>query len=209
MKIKLIIILVALLIFSPIISKADTILETFNFFRITNNSQYDVGNQLYVEVWEMGAQVMFKFGNNVGISSSITDIYFDDGNLLSIYSISYSTGVKFSSPATPNELPGGNSITPSFETNFSADSDSPVPDNGVNASTEWVAITFNLINGGTPAGTLAALRDGSLRIGLHIQALPDGQSDSYINKVPEPGILILLGIGMMGVGIASRYLRKI
>lgn len=27
--------------------------------------------------------------------------------------------------------------------------------------------------------------------------------------VPEPGILLLLGIGMMGVGIASRSLRKI
>jgi len=57
------------------------------------------------------------------------------------------------------------------------------------------------------------LKDGSLRIGLHIQAIATGGgSDSYVNdgvKVPEPGILILLGIAMSAIGAASWKISKL
>jgi len=34
------------------------------------------------------------------------------------------------------------------------------------------------------------------------------QDDAAV-RVPEPGILILLGIAMTAVGVASRYVRKV
>jgi len=36
-----------------------------------------------------------------------------------------------------------------------------------------------------------------------------GSDAAFVRRVPEPGILILLGIGMTAVGIASRRMRKI
>jgi len=152
--------------------------------------------------------VLFKFFNNVGIASSITDVYFDDGTLLGIATITSSAGVAFDDPATPGNLPSGNTASPPFMTtaNFSADSDTPIMANGVNSASEWLGITFNLINGKTYADTLAALGDGSLRIGLHVQAIgTTGGSDSYVNVVPVPGAVLL---GFLGLGYAGMRLRR-
>ncbi|MCL4854532.1 MAG: hypothetical protein KJZ78_24495 [Bryobacteraceae bacterium] len=185
---------------------------SYSFFKITNNGNQDVSSQLSVEVTGAGSQASFQFFNNVGIASSITDIYFDDGTLLGIALITTSgAGVAFNSPANPSNLPGGNNASPAFVTtqNFSADSDPPVSQNGVNAATEWVTITFNLINGKTIVDTLAALDDGSLRIGLHVQAIGSkGGSDSYVNNgrnVPDGGVTAaMLGLGMLGLSFMSR-----
>ncbi len=203
------------LLFSPISSKADTVVDTINFFNITNNGNANLSSQLSVQIIDTGisGQVGFKFLNNVGIVSSITDVYFDDGTLLAISTIVSSTGVSFASPATPNNLPGGNNITPPFVVtdNFSADSNTPnALANGVNASTESLEIIFNLVSTADVDAVIAALNNGSLRIGMHVQGIgTTNGSDGYVNKVPEPGILILLGIAMSAVGVASRYVRKI
>ena len=209
------------LMFYPISSRADTMLDTFNFVKITNNGNPSVGGQLSVQVIDPGisggTDVMFKFFNNVGITSSITQIYFDDGSLLEISAITYSgAGVAFTKPATPGNLPGANLVSPAFVTTdqFSAGSDPPPVANGVNTSAEWVAITFNLQDGKAPDDVIDALRDGSLRIGLHVQGYttvppPPSLSESYVNTVPEPGILILLGIAMSAIGVASWKISKL
>ena len=36
-----------------------------------------------------------------------------------------------------------------------------------------------------------------------------GDPDGDTPRLPEPGILILLGLGMGAVGVASRYVRKL
>ena len=199
-------------------SSANAVL--FHFIRITDNGNgVNLGGQLSVDVVPNGSGVDFKFSNAIGTASSITDIYFDDGTLLGISTISSSVGVAFTDPANPGDLPGGNDAAPDFVTtaDFSADSDAPASANGVNSVTEWVTITFALQGIQTYADTLAALADGSLRIGLHVQAIGAvGGSDSYIN-FDEPGDLplpdggstmALLGLSLFGAEYARRRFLK-
>jgi hypothetical protein len=165
--------------------------------------------------------VNFTFWNNVGIASSIADIYFDDGTLLAIASITDSGGVAFAGLANPENLPGGNDASPPFTTTqgFYADSDSPIISRGVNAASEWVKINFSLQDDQTFADTLNSLNNGSLRIGLHVQAIGTQEgSDSYINKTgggsPDPDVpdggstIALLGSALLGVGFLRRKFVK-
>jgi hypothetical protein len=169
-------------------------------------------------VQEQLHQVLFTFKNNVGIASSITDVYFDDGTLLAMGQITSSTGVSFTALASPGDLPGHQDVNPPFVTTqgFSLDSTSGqdgVKAHGVDAATEWLSVLFTLQGTQTYADTLAALANGSLRIGLHVQAIGatetfDGGSDSYVNTVsvvPVPGAVLL---GFLGLSYAGMRLRR-
>jgi hypothetical protein len=55
---------------------------------------------------------------------------------------------------------------------------------------------------------IAALLSGDLRIGLHVQGLLGGGSQSYISTptpVPLPAGLLLFLSGLAGVGFLGRY----
>jgi len=172
-------------------SSAHATTEQWYSFSIScsNDSAANVATgaaQLFVRVSEgPGAnQATFRFINTGPLPSSIADVYFDDGALLGIASITDSgAGVAFSQFADPHNLPAGHDCTPDFDVTagFSADSDSPVAPNGVNASTEWLDITFNLRGGQTFDDVVAELGTGALRIGIHVQAFGDGGSESFIN----------------------------
>jgi hypothetical protein len=190
--------------------------DMFGFYNITNNGNPDLSSQLSVNVTAgSSGQVLFTFYNNIGIQSSICDIYFDDnsGVLSDVTSINNSSGVSFSENANPHNLPGGEPYD--FYANFSADSDHPVEHNGVDSASENVGLLFSLKNNKNFSDVIAAINAGNLRIGLHIQAIQSsnccngGGSDSYINKpgnvVPVPGALML---GMLGMMVAGVKLRK-
>lgn len=195
----------------PVTAQADYV---YNFYRLTDGGNgVNLGSQLFMTVSDPGNnQVAFTFTNHIGIASSITDVYFDDGTLLGISSLSMSPGVAFNTPATPGNLPGGNLANPPFVTteDFSADSDSPVKPEGVNAVGEWLTITFDLISGKTFTETISALTDGSLRVGLHVQAIGTvGGSDSYINNsfpIPAPAAVLL---GVIGIGLVGWLSRRL
>ncbi|WP_165250220.1 PEP-CTERM sorting domain-containing protein [Paludisphaera soli] len=191
---------------------------------ITNNGNSYVGNQLFVDVNDVAGQpqqVDFVFRNVGPVASSITDVYFDDGTLLTLLSttVNSSAGVAFSAGASPGNLPGGNAVNFQTTAGFSADSDSPVSTNGVNPG-EYLTVRFALQGVQTYASVINALAlglanpgvnyTGALRIGVHVQAIsPQGGSDSYINgePVPEPSTLAIAGLGalgMIGYGLRRR-----
>jgi len=204
---------------------------TYSFVGVTNTSfnNTQIGqNQLAVTVSAVAlssTSVDFTFTNTGANPASITDVYFDDGSLLKISSITNGPGVSFAEGATPPILPGGNAID--FQTSgvgfFTADSSTPVEGNGVNPS-ESLTITFQLLPGQTYAQTIAALNlslqpgnigsdvTGGLRIGIHVQAIgTNGNSESFVNgpaAVPEPASLATAGLGvLMGLGYAWRRKR--
>jgi hypothetical protein len=176
---------------------------------------------LSVEVIDLGLdlsgtyQVAFKFAN--ASSSSLTDVYFDDGALLGIAAISDSgLDVDFSQLAAPGNLPGGNNLTSGFTTTagFSADSNPPTSPNGV-TSGEWLTITFDLQSGKNYASVIDALAlpngggPGDLRIGVHVQSFDGGGSESFVNvpaSVPEAETyaMMLVGLGLVGFMAARR-----
>ncbi len=200
---------------------------TLGFDAITNNSAQSaaIGEaQLSVSVNSYNAnQVLFTFFNVGTAACSITDIYFDNGSpaktLLSMAGLidkdngtGGDAGVDFSPLASPSNLPGGNSISPAFvtSTGFSADSDSPVSKNGVNPG-EKLGVIMNLLSGKTFNSVLAALGNGDLRIGIHVQAFSNGKSESFINQraggsmvVPEPTTIGLLAAGLISLTAAKR-----
>src|SRR4030042_2649119 len=110
---------------------------TYSFVNITNNDALNaaIGEaQLFVELGDLlGNQVTFTFGNTGPDASSITQMYFDDGGLLSFASIDDSlAGVEFSQGASPPDLPGGNTVVPPFSTTagLSFGADPPLPPDG-------------------------------------------------------------------------------
>jgi len=195
--------------------------QLFSFDNISANDAGDaaIGEaQLQVIISNPGSnQVLFTFTNLGPADSSITEVYFDDGSLLGIFSIDNSDPgqVLFSQPATPGELPAANMASPPFVTtvsmamSLSADSDAPQPQNGVNPG-ESLGILFDIQGGKFFADVLAELNNGMLRIGIHLTDYASGGSESFVNNgpvnngpvngVPEPATIFLLGIGLLGVG---------
>lgn len=190
---------------------------TYTFSGITNNDptggSIAIGEaQLSVDVTDAGnGQILFTFFNSGSGASSIADIYFDDGPFLGIDGIINGAGVNFVIGANPSNLPGANNISPSFAASFSAQSGPPAQSNGVNPG-ETVGILFDLQPGSTFADAIAALNNGDLRIGLHVQGFAGGESEGFVNGPPIalslPGTLILFGTGSLIAVVAALRRRR-
>ncbi len=196
---------------------AGTWAYTVSFDNITGNNPANAQTgetQLSLDITDTGNGLAeFTFKNDGENPSSITQIYFDDSGILSgINDISQSAGVSYETPKKVGNLPGGNSISPQFEEDFSIEpvSKEGTSGNGVNPG-EWVSVVFNLNSGADFNSLVAAVEDGDLRIGFHVQAFSDGKSEAFVNSttaVPAPAPIILLGSGLIGLAGLRKKLNK-
>jgi hypothetical protein len=130
-------------------------------------------------------KTLFTFINVGTIQSHIGDINFDwgTGTALDFDSFSFTGEVIFSVGARPRNLPGGKTIA--FTADWSTDADCPTGTgkNGIDNFTgsgtqDTLTIAFT---GSTFGDIISALDNGTYRIGLHLQGLTDGKSESYVS----------------------------
>jgi hypothetical protein len=188
---------------------------TLNFFRVEpHNSAVNPADQFSCVVSDFAPGVVsFRFTNNVGIASSISEVYYDDGPMLGIASL-VQQGCSFTGgAANPGDLPGGQNLTPPFHATqeFSADAQGS-PSLGIDTSDDFLEMRFNLINNKTFADIVSALNTGELRVGMHVRAIGEGaSSDSFVNTplviAPLPSAA-WLGVGGLGIAGILRVSRR-
>ena len=165
----------------------------FDFGNITSNNATNAAageSQLFIDVTDAigkndlsSSSVLFKF-SNVGLAaSSITQIYFDNSSILkSIGPIADSgIGVDYSIASGNLNLPGGNSLTNKFVSDFGIKANTPVSQEGVNPG-EWVNVLFNLTPTKTLKDVINDMTTGSMRVGIHVQAFANGGSEAFVNR---------------------------
>jgi hypothetical protein len=202
------------------------------FRQITSNSGLNLADQFGLTIWDEeqaeeeyasvdldSDEVLFTFTNTAVSDSNITAIYIDDGTIVGLSHVYDSLGgyTDFASGgATPNALPGGQSLTPPFVVTqaFSADTEPGRPqsgnDQGIDQAADILGIAYELQEDLGFADVRDAIEDGSLRIGLHVQGIGEDNeySEGYVNTpIPEPSTMLLLFTGLGGT-IAYGWRRK-
>lgn len=196
-------IIVALAIFS---SAARA--EFFNFYSITDNdptghAQLVGESQLSMKVSLLEAgQVSLVFKNNGPEDSTVTRIYFDfiPELDLRVDEINEGDGVEFQlNPVSPKNLPAGQSLDYAFISNLGVAAKNPSPKYGINP---YDSLELIMSYDGS-RDFIGALGSEELRVGLHVQAFDKDFSESFVNVIPEPA-----SMGMMGTGIISAMLWR-
>jgi hypothetical protein len=181
------------------ISDEDTVGDAYtNSFGVTLTSEADL---VFLNI--------SNFGNTLAPEMFIAGVFIEDneGYLSNPwFSLDQSVGnVVFNPGSSDAQLPqGGKSFTTKYSF-FSANGDGN--GYGVQAD-EKLVLAFT----GSTNNVLAALESGEVKIGLHVQALPSGASDSYISSnsgntenTPEPLTMLAAGAA---VGFGTMFKKQ-
>jgi len=157
------------------------------------------------DVLNQGSSVLFKIknsGNSTAPSMFIRQVFFDDNGYLSNAVVNFGNvgTVNFEDNNGNAQLPqGGNNFTTDYA--FSRDGGNG---NGVQAG-ETLGVRFT----GNYNNVIGALNSGALRLGIHVQGLPNGASDSYISTntqdTPEPLTMLAAGAA---VGFGTMFKKQ-
>ena len=157
------------------------------------------------DVLNQGSSVLFKIknsGNAAAPSMFIRQVFFDDNGYLSNPVVNFGNvgTVNFEDNNGNDQLPqGGNNFTTDYA--FSRDGGNG---NGVQAG-ETLGVRFT----GNYNNVIGALNSGALRLGIHVQGLPNGASDSYISTntqdTPEPLTMLAAGAA---VGFGTMFKKQ-
>jgi hypothetical protein len=165
-------------------------------------------NSFTFDVLNQGSSVLFKINNSGNAAASsmfISKVFFDDNGYLSgLQSVNFDNFgvVEFTRDFGKNQLPqGGNNFTTDYA--FSSNNG-----NG-NAKGIQANETLGLKFTGNYNNVIYALNSGTLRVGLHVQSLPGGASDSYIssNTLDTPEPLTMLAAGA-AVGFGTMFKKQ-
>jgi len=164
------------------------------------------------EVVDQGDRVLFNIYhliNPATASSFIRQIYFDVNNNNTLSDPWVNIGnfgtVAFSGGASNAQLPqGGNNFT----TDYYFSRDVPGNDNAIQGG-EKFGVSFV----GNYATVVNALNNGALNLGIHVQGLPGGASDSYVSNsssgntqdTPEPLTMLAAGAA---VGFGTMFKKQ-
>jgi hypothetical protein len=167
-----------------------------------NSFGFTVANQGGLAVFNI-----FNFGNPGASDMFIAGVFFDDNGSLSSSTAPWTNvnnvgEVDFSGGASNAQFPqGGNNFTTDYAF-FS--------NNGAgNAFGVQAGEKLGLSFAASYNNVIAALTDGTLKVGLHVQALPGGASDSYISSntqdTPEPLTMLAAGAA---VGFGTMFKKQ-
>jgi hypothetical protein len=165
-------------------------------------------NSFTFDVLNQGSSVLFKIKNSgdaAAPSMFISKVLFDDNKYLSNpVNIGNAGQVAFSGGAGKDQLPQGGK---SFTTDYAFSSN-----NGDgNAWGVQAGETLGLRFTGNYNNVIFALKSGDLKVGLHVQGLPNGASDSYISSIantettPEPLTMLAAGAA---VGFGTMFKKQ-
>ena len=186
--------------------------SAFNFSNINGGDTVGdaYANNLGFNVINQGGSVffdIFNYGNAAAPSMFISKVFFDDNGYLSGPWVNANNNVGqvgFSGGASNDQLPqGGNSFT----TNYAFSSNNGAGNVFGIQGGEKLQLAFT----GNYNNIVAALNNGDLKIGLHVQALPNGASDSYISSngntenTPEPLTMLAAGAA---VGFGTMFKKQ-
>jgi len=174
-------------------------------------------NSFTFDVVDQGQSVIFNIKNSgdaAAPSMFISKVFFDDKNSFfdddtylssPLVNIGNVGEVAFSGGPSNDQLPqGGNDFTTNYAFSRNTGAGNAF---GIQAG-ESLGLSFT----GDYNLVISALNSGDLKLGLHVQALPNGQSDSYISSssgntqnTPEPLTMLAAGAA---VGFGTMFKKQ-